>query len=101
MKGIFSFKRLVVLVTIFCLVAVPCATCLAQGFEDDTEILAGKMVGDALVVRPLGFCAMVIGSVMFVVSLPFSASGRNVKPAFDRLMADPALFTFNRPLGQF
>ena len=101
MKRIFSFNRLVVLITIFCLIAVPCTTCLAQEFEDDTEILAGKMVGDALVARPLGFCAMVVGTVVFVVALPFSASGRNVKPAFDRLMADPAMFTFNRPLGQF
>ena len=101
MKGIFSLKRLVVFFTIFCLVAVPFSTCLAQEFEDDNEIVGGKMVGDALVVRPLGFCAMVVGSVLFVVSLPFSASGHNVKPAFERLMADPALFTFNRPLGKF
>lgn len=101
MRGIFTFKRLVVLATIFCLVALPCTACLAQGFENDPEIVAGRMVGDALVARPLGFCAMVLGSVVFVVALPFSASGHNVKPAFDRLMADPALFTFNRPLGQF
>ncbi|BBO92278.1 hypothetical protein [Desulfosarcina ovata] len=101
MNEIITFKRLIVLITVLSLIAVPCASCFAQNLEQDPEIIAGTMAGDALLARPLGFCALVIGSALFVVSLPFSATGGNVKPAFDRLMADPAMFTFNRPLGEF
>lgn len=96
-----TMKCLIVLLTAFALIAVPCGAGFAASMQPDREVAAGQMIGDALVARPLGLCATIIGSVVFVVSLPFSASGGNVKPVFDRLMADPALFTFNRPLGQF
>jgi hypothetical protein len=33
------------------------------------------------------------------VSLPFSAMGGNTKTAFNKMVADPAAFTFKRPLG--
>lgn len=99
MNGI--LKRLIVLLTALALVAVPCMTCFAQGIEQDHDVIAGKMAGDALIVRPLGLCATLIGGAVFLVSLPFSALGGNTKPAYDYLLADPFEFTFNRPLGQF
>lgn len=94
-------KRLVGLLTVFVLVVAPCATALAQELEPDDDIVAGKMAADALVVRPLGLCATVIGGAIFLVSLPFSALGGNTQPAFDYLVADPFKFTFSRPLGEF
>ena len=99
MNGI--LKRVIVLLTVIALVAVPCMTCFAEGLEQDDDIIAGKMAGDALVARPLGLCATVIGGAIFVVSLPFSALGGNTKPAYDYLLANPFKFTFNRPLGEF
>jgi hypothetical protein len=99
MNGI--LKRTIVLLTAVALVAVPCMTCLAQGLEEDRDIISGKMTGDALVVRPLGLCATILGGAVFIVSLPFSALGGNAKPAYDYLLADPFMFTFNRPLGDF
>jgi hypothetical protein len=99
MKGI--LKLLIVLLTAFALIAVPCMTCFAQNIEQDRDMIAGKMAGDALVVRPLGICATVIGGAIFVISLPFSALGGNTKPAYDYLLADPFKFTFSRPLGEF
>ena len=99
MSGI--LKRVIVLMTVLAMVAVPCSTCLAEGLEQDDEIIAGKMAGDALVVRPLGLCATVVGGAVFIVSLPFSALGGNTGPAYDYLVADPFEFTFNRPLGDF
>ena len=99
MNGI--LKRVIVLLTAMALVVVPCMTCFADGLEQDDDIIAGKMAGDALVVRPLGIAATVIGGVIFVVSLPFSAIGGNTKAAYDYLLADPFKFTFNRPLGEF
>ncbi len=94
-------KRVIVLLTAFALVAVPCMTCFAQELEQDDDIIAGKMAADALIGRPLGLCATLIGGAVFVVSLPFSALGGNITPAFDYLLADPFRFTFSRPLGDF
>jgi len=96
-----TFKRIVVLVTTFVLIMVPCTTCFAQEIERDDAVIAGQMAGDALVARPLGLCATVIGSALFVVSLPFSLLGGNTGDAFNYLMADPFKFTFTRPLGDF
>jgi hypothetical protein len=99
MNGI--LKRLIVLLTVLALVTAPCMTCFAGQLQTDDEIVAGSMAGDALVARPLGLCATVIGTGIFVVSLPFSLLGRNTDKAFDYLMADPFQFTFSRPLGEF
>ena len=95
------FKRAIVLLTALALIAVPCTACLAGEMDQDSDLVAGKMAADGLIVRPLGVCATVIGGAIFVVSLPFSALGGNTKPAYDYLLADPFKFTFNRPLGDF
>jgi hypothetical protein len=42
---------------------------------------------------------MIGGSIAFVLSLPFSALGGNVGEAAEKLVVDPAMFTFARPLG--
>jgi hypothetical protein len=69
-----------------------------RGYDDDA---AARMAADALVVRPVGVAATVIGGALFIVSLPFSALGGNTGEAFERLVADPARFTFTRKLGEF
>lgn len=96
-----TLKHVIVMLTAIALVAVPGMTCFAQELEMDSDVIAGKMTGDALVARPLGLAATIIGGAIFVVSLPFSALGGNTKSAFNYLLADPFTFTFNRPLGEF
>ena len=98
MSGI--LKRVIVLLTVLALVTVPCTTCLAESLEQDDDVVAGKMAAE-LVVRPIGACATIIGGTIFVLTLPFSALGGNTKPAYDYLVVDPFMFTFNRPLGDF
>lgn len=61
----------------------------------------GAMFADFVLVRPVGIVALVAGSVLFVISLPFSALGGNVKVAARSLVVKPAKFTFTRPLGEF
>lgn len=56
---------------------------------------------DALVVRPLGLVSTIGGSVLFILSSPFSAVGGNIDEAWDLLVAEPARYTFKRPLGHF
>jgi len=59
------------------------------------------MTADIILVRPLGLVATLCGSVIFLVSSPFSAMGGNTQEAWDVLVAEPAEFTFKRPLGHF
>jgi hypothetical protein len=97
-------KHMTVWMTLIALIMVPlCSASFAQSYEDQRkkELSGGLMIADALLVRPLGMVATVGGTLMFVVSLPFSALGGNTGEAFDRLMVDPAAFTFTRPLGDF
>jgi hypothetical protein len=59
------------------------------------------MAADALFVRPLGLAATILGTGLFVISLPFSALGGNTGEAFEEMVVDPARFTFTRELGEF
>lgn len=97
-------KNMIVWMTLLALIVGPFASAaFAQNYEDqrEKELSGGLMIADALLVRPLGIVATVGGTLMFIVSLPFSALGGNTGEAFDRLMGDPAVFTFTRPLGDF
>jgi hypothetical protein len=58
------------------------------------------MVFDLLVLRPCGIVATVLGTTFFVVSLPFTLPTKSVKQAAKKLVAEPAKYTFARPLGQ-
>lgn len=62
---------------------------------------AGAMIGDFVLVRPVAIVALVVGSAFFVVTLPFSAIGGNVKAAAKSLVVKPAKYAFIRPLGEF
>jgi hypothetical protein len=62
---------------------------------------ANLMIVDALVMRPATFGATLLGSVAFVISLPFSATGGNVAEAREKLIMEPWRYTFHRPLGKF
>lgn len=85
------------------LVMMPFASLAATYDENGEEIKSGPevMTVDILLVRPLGLVSMVCGSVIFLVSSPFSALGGNTREAWDRLVVDPTKFTFDRPLGHF
>lgn len=96
LKHVVVWTTLVALITVF-----SGSMALAQNDDSDKELKSGKMIADALLVRPLGLVATVAGGVVFVVSLPFSLLGKNSGEAFDRLLVDPAAFTFTRPLGEF
>jgi len=64
----------------------------------------GAVMLDALLMRPLGFGAMLLGCVTWVVAAPFALMadgtdgiGKISKP----LVVAPAKFTFKRGLGDF
>ncbi len=84
------------------LICVPFATSAqAQEYFEAKEPGGGAMMYDMVVVRPIGIVATAVGSVFWLISLPFSASGDNTDTATKKLVKEPAAYTFKRPLGEF
>jgi protein-S-isoprenylcysteine O-methyltransferase Ste14 len=94
-------KTFVMLLVIVFVTSVFASTSFAQAVMQEEEISTENMIADAVLVRPLGLCAVVLGVGLFIISLPFSALGKNVKEAGQKLVVAPAKFTFQRPLGAF
>ncbi|MBF0449834.1 MAG: hypothetical protein HQK75_03960 [Candidatus Magnetomorum sp.] len=61
---------------------------------------AEEMLVDVFLVRPLGLMTTLLGTGFFFVSLPFSLMGGNTVDVFGELVAGPATFTFQRPVGE-
>ena len=90
---------------VFVMVAVlVCTTtgfsAFAQDKKMEEEATGEGMIADFVLLRPLGIGATAVGTVFFIVSLPFSAPSGSVGVAFRKLVVEPATFTFARPLGK-
>jgi hypothetical protein len=64
------------------------------------ESSPGAMLADLVFLRPLGIAGMALGVAVFIVSLPFTLPTKSVNKAAQKLVVDPATYTFARPLGQ-
>lgn len=87
-------RKIVVLLTL-CFLCLSSTAAFAQ--IDDGLIT----IGDLAVSRPVGIVVTVVGSALFVVSLPFALTSGSVKGTADVLVGQPFRFTFTRPLGDF
>jgi hypothetical protein len=97
-------KHTMIFLLIFALICVPLGVSALAASPSQTgndEITGSTMTADLLLVRPLGIVATVLGCAVFIVSLPFSAMGHNTTQASEKLVKEPAQFTFTRPLGAF
>lgn len=95
-------KKTLVLMTVASLLVIPFgSTAMAQEYFETEEPGGGAMMFDFFVVRPVGIVATAVGTVAFIVSWPFSALGGNSGAAGEKLVAEPAAYTFSRPLGEF
>ena len=95
-------KKSLIIAMIAAMIIMPLATsALAAEYWDAEDPSGGEMVFDFVVLRPVGLVATAVGCVFFVVSSPFAALGGNMDDASEKLVKDPAAFTFKRPLGQF
>ena len=69
-----------------------------EGIDDSPS--AGAMAFDLVIVRPVGLVATVLGTGLFVLSLPLSLiQGEPPSDPAKKLVVEPAKFTFTRPLG--
>ena len=94
-------KSLVIFMISVLLIAPLASTALADEYFEREDPSGGMMIFDFIVVRPVGIVATVVGSVFYVVSLPFSLLGDNSGEAGEALVKEPAAYTFKRPLGEF
>ena len=84
------------LITALCAVAMLSMSANTASAASDDDL---KVAADTLVVRPVCLVATVIGSGLFVISLPIAAISHSVKKTAHVLVVRPARATFTRPLG--
>jgi hypothetical protein len=66
------------------------------------ESPSGEVIlGDFILVRPIGMIALAVGVIGTVATLPFSVPSGSVGTVSRKLVAEPFAFTFTRPLGTF
>ena len=95
-------QKTLALVMVASLLVIPFGSAaLAQEYFETEDPGGGEMIFDLCVVRPVGIVATAIGTVAFVISWPFSALGDNSDVAGQKLVKEPASYTFTRPLGEF
>jgi len=87
-------KKMIVLLAVFALIAGA-----TSSFAK--EPTAMEIVPDVLLVRPVGLASIVVGSVIFVISLPVAIPTGSVGNVGRRLVADTVEYTFVRPVGDF
>jgi hypothetical protein len=85
--------------TIVCVLALLLSMASPAFATSDTD--ATSVVVDAVLARPISFALTLIGSVVFVVSLPVAVPSGSVGKAAQTLVVNPAKDTFTRPLGDF
>jgi len=63
-----------------------------NGFDDTMDIF---------LVRPVSLAATIVGTAIFIVSLPFSIPSKSVESTAQALVVKPFNYTFTRPIGEF
>jgi len=98
----FEVRKLVIVLLIAAFLMIPFgSSTFAKATKYPPEPDPAVMMVDFFVARPIGFASLIIGTVSFAISSPFSALGDNVDQAYNLLIVDPAAYTFKRPLGGF
>jgi hypothetical protein len=97
-----SIQRRLIALCLMLTVVVVSLPAAADDMMDDqinTRPTMLAMLGDALLARPMLLGITAVGTVVFVVTLPFSALGGAMKESAQTLVVAPARSTFMRCLG--
>ena len=93
-------KRSLVFVMVAFLVCTTSGfSALAQEKEYEKDATMEGIIVDFVFLRPMGIVSTALGTGFFFASLPFSVTTGSLGLAFKKLVAEPAIFTFARPLG--
>jgi len=80
-----------------CVLAISLVNVTPAFASEDSASL--EVVADVVIIRPACLAATVIGSALFVVSLPIAAISKSVKKTAHVLVVRPAQATFTRQIG--
>lgn len=69
-----------------------------ERWSKDDPVTDECMIMDIVLVRPLGVMAGILGSGLFVISLPFSIPTKSVDKVSEILIVKPFEFSFKRDL---
>lgn len=83
--------------TVLCVLALLLSTVTPGYASEDTG--ATSVAVDVVVARPVSLALTIVGSVLFVVSLPVAAASHTIDKTAHTLVVAPAKDTFTRPLG--
>lgn len=72
----------------------------ASAYAAEQEPAAEAIILDVILVRPLGIVSIVFGTGMFFVALPFTIPSGTVKVSAEKLVQEPFIYTFIRPVGE-
>ena len=72
----------------------------AEDTYSNRNVTGSAIAVDILLARPMGLVATVLGSAIFVVGLPFTLINGSTDQAAQKLVVEPAEYTFTRPLGK-
>ena len=85
------------IMTILVVIAVICLS--VPAFAADKGDEAVMVAVDAVLVRPVSLAAVVVGTALFVVTLPFTIPAGGVSKTARVLISEPFAYTFQRPIG--
>ncbi|MGE0084233.1 MAG: hypothetical protein AB7S75_07395 [Desulfococcaceae bacterium] len=98
-------RKSVIIFAIFALITVPFAAAAQEydqnPFEKKEEAGSGAIAFDALIVRPVSLGAILAGSLLFVIALPVTSFTGETRMTYEKLIKEPARYTFKRPMGDF
>jgi len=97
MKHIFERISRTTLATLMAVLLLAPSVSFAASIDESPS--AGAMVGDAIVARPALLVLTAAGTIIYLVTLPFSWAGGNADEAAEQLVIGPAKSTFVRCLG--
>ena len=84
--------------TVTILIAICIIITSMPAFGEDRAL---DVTMDILLVRPVSLAATVVGTAVFIVSLPFSIPSKSVGATAQTLVVEPFNYTFTRPIGGF
>jgi len=95
-------KTLIIFMVTALIITSFSASSFAQDpFKHKKDKEVGLIAFDVLLVRPFGITAIVAGSLIFALACPFSLLTGETKMTYQKLIKDPVIYTFKRPVGTF
>jgi len=94
-----TLRRCLTALTLSSTLAV--APAMAQQRDTVTGDKATDMAVDLVIVRPLGIVGAAVGTVGFVLALPFTLPSGSAGETAEEWIGKPLEYTFDRPLGNF